>query len=252
MIENQLDKSEHSHLGQNLTYASGIDAHTLIWIAEDFDRQHLRAIDRLNRGMQGNLEAFAVRLEAFRVGGSGPAIRFHVVAHPSGWFPPGADAEDPRNMRGRGFFERLSGESGDETMSVGPTTNRVFAAFGESAANEPGVSYTLCFRGKENTKGTSIHLWIQTETGNRNRAIFNHLRRDEAGIEREVGSKLTWEPAGPGGSEACAIRWREPHGSINDSPFELAQTRADMLARYEKLRGALDKRLPAAVAAAGR
>ena len=251
VIENQLGKSDHNHLGQSLTYASGIDAHTLIWIAEDFDRQHLLAIDRLNRGMKGDLEAYAVRLEAFRVGGSGPVVRFHVVAHPSGWFPPGADVEDPRILRGRGFFERLAMESGDETMGVGSNSHRSFLAGADSAADDPDISYTLAFRGKENTKGTSVHLWIQTDSRTRNVKTFEHLRGNKDEIEQEVGRNLLWELSPPGG-HACAIRWRDPQGSIDDSPLELAQARVDLLARYEKLRGALDKRLPAAVAAARR
>ena len=248
-IENQLDDSDHGHLGQCITYAAGLDAQALIWIAPSFRKEHLLAVERLNIGMGQNLLAFAVRIKVER-SGSAHIPKFEMLASPDRWFAPSGEDVDYRLQRGFGFFERLREDIGDHRITVGPSTDQPFGAFSPSTAGIDHVAYTLAFRGGERARETSVHLWIETDTGERNRAIFDSLHRDQVAIEREVGHKLLWERSGPGRSEACAIRWRDKRGSIDDSPLELAQTRANIVDRFLKLREALDKRLPAAVAAA--
>mgnify|MGYP000686904079 CR=1 FL=1 len=85
LIENQLESTDHSHLGQILTYAAGLDAETVIWIARDFREPHRAAIDYLNRITAPEHNFFGVQVELLRIGSSEYAPRFNVVAKPNDW-----------------------------------------------------------------------------------------------------------------------------------------------------------------------
>jgi hypothetical protein len=85
LIENQLERSDHGHLGQLLTYASGLDTATIVWITPEFSDEHRAAIDWLNRITETNFRFFAVKLEVWSISGSLPAPRFSIVAAPNNW-----------------------------------------------------------------------------------------------------------------------------------------------------------------------
>lgn len=44
LIENQLEKTDHRHLGQILTYSAGLDVLTVIWVAKQFEKDHRAAL----------------------------------------------------------------------------------------------------------------------------------------------------------------------------------------------------------------
>lgn len=85
LIENQLEKTDHNHLGQILTYAAGLDAVTIIWIAEHFTEEHRAAIDWLNRISDKEFNFFGVEIELIKIGDSPAAPMFNVIAKPNGW-----------------------------------------------------------------------------------------------------------------------------------------------------------------------
>lgn len=82
LIENQLSKSDHGHLGQLLTYATGLKTRTVIWVAPDFCEEHLAALKSLNEATNGLLNFFALRMEIWRIAGGLPGVRFVVAAGP--------------------------------------------------------------------------------------------------------------------------------------------------------------------------
>jgi hypothetical protein len=85
LIENQLERTDHSHLGQLLTYAAGLDAVTLIWIVERFTEEHRAALDWLNRITDDGFHFFGIEVELWRIGDSVPAPKFSLVAKPNDW-----------------------------------------------------------------------------------------------------------------------------------------------------------------------
>jgi hypothetical protein len=85
LIENQIERTDHRHLGQLLTYASGLDAVTIVWIAGSFIDEHRAALDWLNRITAENFRFFGLEIELWRIGTSPAAPKFNVVAKPNDW-----------------------------------------------------------------------------------------------------------------------------------------------------------------------
>ena len=88
LIENQLESTDHTHLGQILTYLAGLEAQTIIWVAREFHAAHLSAIRWLNQHTTEPFAFFAVRVRVVRIGNdttSPVAPLFEVLEQPSGW-----------------------------------------------------------------------------------------------------------------------------------------------------------------------
>lgn len=85
LIENQLEGSDHTHLGQILTYLAGLEAKVVIWIARNFDEAHLSAMRWLNENTAHEFAFFAIRLRVVRIGDSPYAPVFEVVEKPNTW-----------------------------------------------------------------------------------------------------------------------------------------------------------------------
>ena len=85
LIENQLEWSDHTHLGQIMTYLAGLDARVVVWIARDFTEPHLSALQWLNRHTENEFAFFAVKLRVVRIADSPLAPIFEVIAKPNNW-----------------------------------------------------------------------------------------------------------------------------------------------------------------------
>lgn len=85
LIENQLERTDHKHLGQLLTYAAGLDAVTVVWIAERFTDEHRAALDWLNQITPQEFSFFGLEIELWQVGSSPMAPKFNVVSRPNEW-----------------------------------------------------------------------------------------------------------------------------------------------------------------------
>lgn len=85
LIENQLEASDHTHLGQILTYLAGLDAHVMVWLAPNFREEHLSAIRWLNQHTDETFSFFAVKLRVVRISQSPLAPLFEVLEKPNSW-----------------------------------------------------------------------------------------------------------------------------------------------------------------------
>ena len=85
LVENQLEKTDHNHLGQLMTYAAGLEAVTIVWIAKRFTEEHRAALDWLNRITDEEIRFFGIEVEAYQIGDSDPAPMFQMVSKPNDW-----------------------------------------------------------------------------------------------------------------------------------------------------------------------
>jgi hypothetical protein len=83
LIENQIEKTDHSHLGQLLTYAAGLEAVTIVWIAEHVTDQHKAALDWLNSKTTDGIDFFGLEVELWRIGKSQIAPKFNIRSQPN-------------------------------------------------------------------------------------------------------------------------------------------------------------------------
>jgi hypothetical protein len=85
LIENQIESTDHAHLGQLLTYAAGLEAVTIIWVAAKFTDEHRAALDWLNTITDEKFNFFGLEIELWRIGASPAAPKFNVVCQPNEW-----------------------------------------------------------------------------------------------------------------------------------------------------------------------
>ncbi len=85
IIENQLERTDHDHLGKLITYASGLDAEIIVWIVKDVLEEHQQAIDWLNENTDEKINFFAIKMEVWKIGNSEPAPKFHIISKPNNW-----------------------------------------------------------------------------------------------------------------------------------------------------------------------
>lgn len=85
IIENQLEVTDHSHLGQIITYASGYDAGVVVWVVKDVREPHRQAIDWLNNHTDDTIEFYLVKIELWQIGESPYAPKFDIICKPNDW-----------------------------------------------------------------------------------------------------------------------------------------------------------------------
>ena len=87
LVENQLGRTDHSHLGQLLTYAAGLDAVSVVWIAQPFTEEHRGALDWLNQKTEQSVSFFGLEIELWKIADSPVAPKFNIVVKPNDWAP---------------------------------------------------------------------------------------------------------------------------------------------------------------------
>ena len=85
LIENQLERTDHTHLGQLMTYSSGLDAATIVWIAQRFTEEHRSALDWLNNITDERFHFFGLEIQAWKIGNSNIAPKFNIISQPNNW-----------------------------------------------------------------------------------------------------------------------------------------------------------------------
>ena len=85
IIENQLEKTNHDHLGKIITYDSGKDANYIVWIVKKARNEHRQAIDWLNEHTDSELNFFLIEMELWKIGNSDVAPKFQIICQPNDW-----------------------------------------------------------------------------------------------------------------------------------------------------------------------
>ena len=101
IIENQLEESNHKHLGQIITYAAGKEAGCIIWIVKRAREEHAKAIEWLNSHLDQSVDLFLIEIELWRIGDSKIAPKFNIIEKPNQW---GKEQKEERLESAAGFF----------------------------------------------------------------------------------------------------------------------------------------------------
>jgi hypothetical protein len=196
VIENQLDPTDHKHLGQLLTYAAGLEAKTVIWVAPEIREEHRAAIDWLNHATSEGFDFFAVQIEAYRIGESDCAPRFSVIAKPNDWTRNLAAARREQDIATSPQSQKWTSYwSGVVDSAKGRISYLADKAV--SRANwQPVMSFntsrelTFAFNLTAPRNGLRVELYIDRRLA---KAAFRALEADKATIESELGTEVAWE-----------------------------------------------------------
>ncbi len=243
VIENQLERTDHDHLGKLLTYAAGCGACALVWIAVEIRDEHRQALDWLNQNTSGKLEFFGVVVEAVQ-DASRTVCKFKLVP-PGERRKPAIDADggapSERGEAYLAFFQDLVDELRDkhnitDAGAAKPTSYYHFASKG-------GCRNTLAF-GRNDFKA-----WVIIDRGeaSMNKALFEALRSERDAIHKEFGADLGWEQSADGG-RAYNIMICRP-GSITSDMQTLQEIRTWGIEHLLKMKKVVWPRLSALLTA---
>jgi hypothetical protein len=194
IVENQLEESDHGHLGQILTYAAGTDPTTIVWVTTGFRPEHRLALDWLNERTNEETRFFGVEIEVVRIGDSTPAPAFKLVAQPNDWGKQVKAAAQSVGMTERNqlywdfwskFSERL--RATHPTWTRGTSTKSSWFSMSAGVSN---VNWVFTF----NTKGLGVQLEFASPDPAINTARLEALLTRRAAMESAFGEALTWEP----------------------------------------------------------
>lgn len=192
IIENQLEKTDHDHLGKIITYLTNLDAKIAIWITSDPVEAHIKAINWLNENSPDDVSFYLIKIEAIKIE-SQPLVAplFTIIARPS---------EESREigLEKKGYAQRHI------------TIKEFWSKFIEEANKKTDLYQNISPR-KESWlwKGTGIggvwyglvtsktyvrvEFYIDTPNKENNKNIYDLLSKEKEEIETELGHNLTWE-----------------------------------------------------------
>ena len=236
LIENQLERTDHGHLGQLLTYAAGLQAVTIVWIAARFTEEHRAALDWLNDVTSEQFRFFGLEIELWRIGGSAAAPRFNVVAKPNEWSRSVSRATGRINAEAmsatraqqlrywQAFAEGLRQRQHPIQMRRPHARNWHHFSLGRSGF-VLGVSLNI----NENKIGSELFLG-----GDNADAHFRALAKDREMIDAAVGQPLEWQELPH--REGCRIvAYRHDIDAMNEADWPQQHAwLADMLERMNR------------------
>lgn len=188
IIENQLETTDHDHLGKLITYASGHDAKYIIWIFKDVREEHRQAIDWLNKNTNDETNFFAVKLELWEIAGSKPAPKFDVICRPNEWakaIKSSTSEPSERNLRQLQFFTELR-EYGQERYKDIRFQSPRPQAYMDVSIGSSNAHVAMVIRSQK--QSMTCELYIPD-----NKKLYEALEQHKTEIESELGSDLDWQ-----------------------------------------------------------
>lgn len=190
VVENQLEPTNHDHLGKVITYAAGLQANVVVWIVRQARAEHEQAINWLNANTTEDANFFLFQVEAWKIGDSRPAPLLNVIAQPNDWakeVKKSADGNPSSELKllQAAVFERVR-ELGDQSAKFARRWRQARphhwydVAIGSSQAH---IALTLNSRDKR----VAVEIYIKD-----NKELFFKLQGQREVIESELGLELEW------------------------------------------------------------
>lgn len=245
LIENQLEKTDHTHLGQLLTYAAGLDAVTIVWIAERFTDEHRAALDWLNEITGEKVSFFGLEIELWKIGTSPIAPKFNVVSKPNDWIKGGGggsrggavvtETKQLQQDYWRDFRELLAERKSSLKPQKAHPQHWLTVSIGRRNFHMSALI---------NTSGERIGVELYLQ-GSDAKKHFKQLETEKAKIEQQIGQPLDWRELPT--KEASRILLMRADSSIKDSTQwpEQHNWLADHLEKFNSVFRPLIQSLPA-------
>ena len=200
IIENQLESTNHDHLGKIITYASGLDAKVIVWIVKEAKEERRAAIEWLNNYTSSEIDFFLIEIHAYKIGDSNPAPKFEVVEKPNDFVKRSKNKDDGElntSQTERLIFWQLFNDrvelKGKPFNIRKPTTDHWYdIAIGTSAAK---IAVDLV--NKENC--IILELYIHSD-----KDLYDSLYEKKNEIEGETGLTFEWNRLDS--KKACRIK----------------------------------------------
>lgn len=207
IVENQLDSSDHSHLGQILTYAAGTNPTTIVWINTGFRPEHRAALDWLNEHTGPDTRFFGVEIEVVRIGNSAPAPNFKLVVEPNDWEKQVKAATTAATMTGKSklywdFWEQFR----SRVVSEHPGWTNRKASTRDSWYSFPTGTSAASLESTFTQKGLEVQLYFGDPDPAVNTARFEALSAQRDEFEQALGKEALWdEMTGRKSARVCVI-----------------------------------------------
>lgn len=190
IVENQLERSDHDHLGKLLTYLSSIEARTAIWLTPAPRPEHINAITWLNES--AGADFYLIKLEAIRIGNSPPAALLTVIVEPSEESKHVGQTKKELAERyhlRREFWTKLLNRAKTKTNLHSNITPGQYNWIG-TGSGKRGIAFNYGVRKHD----ALIELYIDRgkETEEENNLIFDQLYKNKQKIENTFGGTLEW------------------------------------------------------------
>ena len=190
LIENQLESTNHDHLGKIITYASGLDASVVVWIVASVRDEHASAIEWINKNTTDDLSFFLIEVHAYKIGNSDTAPMFKIVEQPNDFSKRAKTmAKAPEINESQTKRLEFWNKFNDYIDSVGKPINKHKAttdhwytvAIGSSQCH---ISIELVNREHK----IRVGLWIPN-----NKELFDKLYNNKEQIEQSAGLSFGWD-----------------------------------------------------------
>jgi len=238
VIEAQLTRSDHNHLGKLITYRAMLDARVAIWIVSDARAEHVRAVTWLNESSDADF--YLVKVEAIRIGDSPPAPLFTLVVGPSEQAKKAGETRRglaEREKKRLEFWRQLLDKAAEQTplfATVSPRPGYWISA----GAGRGGLRFSFVIY----DQAAQVELYIDTGDRERNKRTFDALSSAKDEVNAAYGRALDWQRLEH--ARACRIRHRMEIGGWKDEDKwpEIQDTMIEAMIRLEKaLRPHIDK-----------
>ena len=193
IIENQLEKTNHDHLGKCITYASVLDASTVIWIASRFTEEHKKALDWLNDHTSEKIGFYGIKVELWQIDNSQPAVKFNVISSPNEIVKQAAKRKEqgeltPTRKTQLEFWTTFRDKLAETGKIRSLQTPRPQYWF-DIALGKSGVHLSNTFNTDKNEIGTRVYI------GNKKvDEWLPYFETKKETIEAKLENKLQWNP----------------------------------------------------------
>ena len=192
VIENQLESTNHDHLGKIITYAAGVDAEVVVWIVEHAREEHEQAVNWLNEHTTEGANFFLLQIEAWKIDASLPAPRFNVIAKPNDWAKTvkqsaASTTVSDLKLQQQAFFEQVRQHGEEHALHI-RSWRQTRPQYWYDVSIGSSQAHIRLLVQSTGTKQVVVSIYIPE-----NQDLFNALNAQCSDIEGALGVKLDWQ-----------------------------------------------------------